>query len=272
MSQNPPPILLSREDHELVAWLDSHGIRLRWFRHPSGQVVYESRSVDLAKLRAGLAELTVPYQAHIDADHAALRRVWELHHSGQGYCPEDGFAEPCRTRRAITGEDGEPPHLPAEPVVIEVPGQPWTATCPQCGMTRSLPDEWQDLLRASMPKDEADTWDGVLRCQNDHEPVGMDITVSESQRVATPGYGVLLTSQEVPEISEEMRQVAREMGMPSRQEWSNAMESGNPQAVADFIHEHVHELLIDPDCRDGKHGSCVGGICECECHGQARDG
>jgi hypothetical protein len=26
------------------------------------------------------------------------------------------------------------------------------------------------------------------------------------------------------------------------------------------------ESLIDPDCRDGKHGSCVGEPCECECH------
>lgn len=25
-------------------------------------------------------------------------------------------------------------------------------------------------------------------------------------------------------------------------------------------------LLIDPDCRDGKHRSCVGGPCECHCH------
>lgn len=24
--------------------------------------------------------------------------------------------------------------------------------------------------------------------------------------------------------------------------------------------------LIDPDCRDGKHSSCVGGPCDCECH------
>ena len=24
--------------------------------------------------------------------------------------------------------------------------------------------------------------------------------------------------------------------------------------------------LIDPDCRDGKHRSCVGGPCECACH------
>jgi hypothetical protein len=26
------------------------------------------------------------------------------------------------------------------------------------------------------------------------------------------------------------------------------------------------EPLIDPDCRDGKYSSCVGGPCECDCH------
>lgn len=26
------------------------------------------------------------------------------------------------------------------------------------------------------------------------------------------------------------------------------------------------EPLLDPDCRDGKHGSCVGSPCECPCH------
>lgn len=24
--------------------------------------------------------------------------------------------------------------------------------------------------------------------------------------------------------------------------------------------------LLDPDCRDGKHASCVGEPCECACH------
>lgn len=24
--------------------------------------------------------------------------------------------------------------------------------------------------------------------------------------------------------------------------------------------------LLDPDCRDGKHTSCIGEPCECECH------
>lgn len=26
--------------------------------------------------------------------------------------------------------------------------------------------------------------------------------------------------------------------------------------------------LIDPDCRDRKHGSCIGGPCQCPCHQQ----
>lgn len=26
--------------------------------------------------------------------------------------------------------------------------------------------------------------------------------------------------------------------------------------------------LLDPDCRDGKHQSCVGAPCECGCHGR----
>jgi hypothetical protein len=29
------------------------------------------------------------------------------------------------------------------------------------------------------------------------------------------------------------------------------------------------EPLLDPDCRDGKHQSCVGPPCECPCHAQA---
>jgi hypothetical protein len=26
------------------------------------------------------------------------------------------------------------------------------------------------------------------------------------------------------------------------------------------------EPVFDPDCRDSRHGSCVGGPCECGCH------
>ncbi len=35
------------------------------------------------------------------------------------------------------------------------------------------------------------------------------------------------------------------------------------------IERTADELLIDPDCRNGKHRSCVGGPCECECHREA---
>jgi hypothetical protein len=31
----------------------------------------------------------------------------------------------------------------------------------------------------------------------------------------------------------------------------------------------MFEPLIDPDCRSGKHASCVGGPCECDCHREA---
>lgn len=30
--------------------------------------------------------------------------------------------------------------------------------------------------------------------------------------------------------------------------------------------------LLDPDCRDGKHTSCLGDPCECECHTSGTDG
>lgn len=28
----------------------------------------------------------------------------------------------------------------------------------------------------------------------------------------------------------------------------------------------MNDSLIDPDCRDGKHSSCIGDPCDCECH------
>jgi hypothetical protein len=31
-------------------------------------------------------------------------------------------------------------------------------------------------------------------------------------------------------------------------------------------YDQFADVLIDPDCRDGKHQSCVGGPCECDCH------
>ncbi len=31
------------------------------------------------------------------------------------------------------------------------------------------------------------------------------------------------------------------------------------------------EPVIDPDCRDGKHASCFGGPCGCQCHAADQD-
>jgi hypothetical protein len=31
-------------------------------------------------------------------------------------------------------------------------------------------------------------------------------------------------------------------------------------------YDQFADVLVDPDCRDGKHQSCVGGPCECDCH------
>lgn len=41
------------------------------------------------------------------------------------------------------------------------------------------------------------------------------------------------------------------------------------QAVNQAINQAMHIPLIDPDCRDGKCQSCVGGPCEHHCHTDA---
>jgi len=61
-------------------------------------------------------------------------------------------------------------------MIIEVPPQPLTARCPGCKMERSLPAGWQDIIRGSMPPEEASAWDGELRCQNGHDPLVMKIS------------------------------------------------------------------------------------------------
>lgn len=38
---------------------------------------------------------------------------------------------------------------------------------------------------------------------------------------------------------------------------------------ADPVTAGPTDQVIDPDCRDGKHAACVGGPCECSCHGRA---
>lgn len=47
------------------------------------------------------------------------------------------------------------------------------------------------------------------------------------------------------------------------------------EALAAFLKaqgEPVAEPLIDPDCRSGKHTTCVGGPCECPCHAPTKEG
>jgi hypothetical protein len=58
---------------------------------------------------------------------------------------------------------------------ITIPPQPLLAVCPQCQAERGLPREWQELALASMTPEQAEQWDGQLRCLNGHEPAVMEI-------------------------------------------------------------------------------------------------
>lgn len=40
----------------------------------------------------------------------------------------------------------------------------------------------------------------------------------------------------------------------------------DPDLLVDTLDADVVEELVDPDCRGGKHSSCVGGPCSCRCH------
>lgn len=49
-------------------------------------------------------------------------------------------------------------------------------------------------------------------------------------------------------------------------EW---VEAGAPPPATEApIGPRPTAPLVDPDCRSGKHASCVGGVCACDCHGQ----
>jgi hypothetical protein len=65
-------------------------------------------------------------------------------------------------------------------MTIELDARELLAKCPQCETERPLPENWQDILRKSMPPAEAAAWDGVLRCRNGHsEQVEMLIVIRE---------------------------------------------------------------------------------------------
>lgn len=44
------------------------------------------------------------------------------------------------------------------------------------------------------------------------------------------------------------------------------VEDGSWLSQPPTLEDAKSEPLLDPDCRDDKHGSCVGDPCECECH------
>jgi hypothetical protein len=43
----------------------------------------------------------------------------------------------------------------------------------------------------------------------------------------------------------------------------DVVDDDNGEPISDLFDD---ARLIDPDCRDGKHQSCIGGPCECACH------
>ena len=66
-------------------------------------------------------------------------------------------------------------------------------------------------------------------------------------------------------------------GEPAKGIWQLADETARPGHTPDVGPAYVMDwatapadvqtnLMVDPDCRDGKHPSCVGGPCECHCH------
>lgn len=51
------------------------------------------------------------------------------------------------------------------------------------------------------------------------------------------------------------------IGESTRAEIGYALGAGKPVQYLEPV-----DLVVDPDCRAGKHASCVGNPCECECH------
>lgn len=109
-------------------------------------------------------------------------------------------------------------------------------------MTPAKPDELYDTLRRLMPSLPArtpDMLDVLLILKHDQARV----VVSYVPLDPPPAPGAL-------ELDERSRVY-------------DVVEVNRP-----LIDVFADELLIDPDCASGKHLSCVGGPCECECHGE----
>lgn len=66
--------------------------------------------------------------------------------------------------------------------VIVIPPRPLIASCPECDTVRELPEDWQSVLRGSLPEEDAKEWDGELRCLNWQHPEPIVMTVSPNPR------------------------------------------------------------------------------------------
>jgi len=86
----------------------------------------------------------------------------------------------------------------------------------------------------------------------------LDLECYQASTYPTTGHCDCLGGEPFPPCHRE------EQGRIGRKEWEER--------------EHVYNVavtmmrLVDPDCRDGKHASCVGGPCECSCHELAMRG
>ncbi len=59
------------------------------------------------------------------------------------------------------------------------------------------------------------------------------------------------------------------VGQVQIRKWTDrlaAVQKGQPVEAAGELVAEGNGPLLDPDCRDGKHISCIGPPCECACH------
>lgn len=65
----------------------------------------------------------------------------------------------------------------------------YRATCPTCGLVRSLPLNWQQLMHQAWLDEHgpaAEPWDGVFRCRNGHPQTPMDVVEVRNYEAPQP--------------------------------------------------------------------------------------
>lgn len=98
---------------------------------------------------------------------------------------------------------------------------------------------------------EAAWEDGADRLRISQQYAGMPqhgLVFRAEQRTTLAGRAVLLMPAQV-------REVHAWLG-----DWITRNHVGDDLTAEDA------GPLLDPDCRDGKHSSCIGAPCECDCH------